>query len=134
MSTAKWQNIAGPKSSLVQRRLARCTDLADTRFWIGSKNTWDTQIFTKSLTNIVFTGFDDPIQLNCGESNKNYTVGWTETTATVLMPEIRIEKGDDIYVWACKGDSCDPTSFSCYDSNQIFVKDLPNKKKLWSWS
>jgi hypothetical protein len=78
---------------------------------------------------IVFTGFDDPIQLNCGESNKNYTIGWTETNATVLMPEIGIEKGDDISVWACKGDSCDPTSVSCYDSNGTFVKELLNEKK-----
>ena len=78
---------------------------------------------------IVFTGFDDPIQLNCGESNKNYTIGLTKTNATVSMPDIEIEKGDDISVWACKGDSCDPTSVSCYDSNGTFVKELPNEKK-----
>ena len=28
---------------------SRCADLADTRFWIGSKNTRDTQTLTKSL-------------------------------------------------------------------------------------
>ena len=44
------------------------------------------------------------------------------------IPEIKIEKGDNINVWACKGDSCDPTSVNCYDSNGTFVKDLPNKK------
>ena len=52
----------------------------------------------------------------------------TEANAIVSMPVIGIEKGDNISVWACKGDSCDPTSVSCYDSNETFVKDLPNKK------
>ena len=45
------------------------------------------------------------------------------------MPEIGIVKGDNISVWACKGDSCDPTSVSCYDSNGTFVKELSNEKK-----
>ena len=66
--------------------------------------------------------------MDCGEPNKIYNVGWTEANATVSIQEIGIEKGDDISVWACKGDSCDPTSLSCYDSNGTFVKDLPNKK------
>jgi hypothetical protein len=77
---------------------------------------------------IVFLGFEDPIQFDCGEPNKSYNVGLTEANAIVSMPVIGIEKGDNISVWACKGDSCDPTSVSCYDSNGTFVKDLPNKK------
>ena len=77
--------------------------------------------------NIVFTGF--LFQIDCGEPEMNYTIGRTETNATVSMPDIEIEKGDDISVWACKGDSCDPTSVSCYDSNGTFVKELPNEKK-----
>ena len=37
---------------------SRCADLADMRFWIGSKNTWDIQTLTKSLADTwILRGF-----------------------------------------------------------------------------
>ena len=45
------------------------------------------------------------------------------------MPAIEIEKGNVIYVWACIGDKCDPSSINCYDSGGKFVTELPDTKK-----
>ena len=33
---------------------SRSADLGDTRFWIGSQNTWDTRLLTKGLENALF--------------------------------------------------------------------------------
>ena len=72
---------------------------------------------------------DDPIQFDCGQVNTSYTIGRTEVNTTIARPEIGIEKGYEISVWACDEDSCDPSSVTCYDSNGKFVKELPDVKK-----
>ena len=76
-----------------------------------------------------FSGWDDPIQFDCGQVNASYTIGRTEVNTTIARPEIGIEKGYEISVWACDEDSCDPSSVTCYDSNSKFVTELPDVKK-----